>query len=79
VITGILDSVTNKIYKVCAFSLLHLGGRQFNLKPYSKLFKKNAKMILDNEDKIFVLGLLAPALFFPSINRFESNAQDLKK
>jgi hypothetical protein len=65
--SGILDRRTNKLYDISGLSLIQLGAKRFNLKPNSDIFMKEAARVGESS-KIAVLGLLTPALFFPSLN-----------
>jgi hypothetical protein len=71
-ITGILDKKTNKIYHISIFSLLHLGAKCCNILPECQIFQKE-KSSINHEDKIMVLGLNVPALFFTSLVQLENN------
>jgi hypothetical protein len=77
--TGIWDKLTNKIYDINMFSLLHLGASRFNHNPKGIIAEHEIPLIkdegftgkkLDSQDKdgpILILGLHAPALFFSAL------------
>jgi hypothetical protein len=77
-INGILDRRTSKIYDISGLTLLHLGGRRFNLRPNSVIFRQEANIFpLDN--KIAVLGNLVPALLLPSLNLLKEYNNEVSK
>jgi len=74
-VTGILDKKTCKIYDVNFLTLLHLGAYSFKMKPDCKIFEKDVKKNLmasgNDEKRIVVLGLNAPALYVSYLYRFQ--------
>ena len=50
--------------------MMHLGATNFKLKPNDDVFEQEKELIKFDE-KIMVLGLHAPALYFSSLYRFE--------
>jgi hypothetical protein len=90
-ITGILDKLTDKIYDVSMFTLLHLGARRFNHSPNGPIIKHEMQHISDkpheesqldiaNENgRIIVLGVHAPALFFTALRSLKSQTDVLVK
>jgi hypothetical protein len=77
-INGILDRRSSKIYDISGLTLLHLGGRRFNLRPNSVIFKQEAN-IFPIDNKIAVLGNLVPALLLPSLNLLKEYNNEVSK
>jgi hypothetical protein len=57
-------------------SLIHLGARRFNLRP-NALWNESSKQVKE-EKRIMILGQIAPALYFVSLDEFERHNANLR-